>query len=44
MSELRKIYDSVEFNAHVSVILDGENAWEFYPQNGRPFFHGFTTQ
>ena len=38
MSELRKIYDSVEFNAHVSVILDGENAWEFYPQNGRPFF------
>lgn len=23
--------------AVVSVILDGENAWEFYPQNGRPF-------
>ena len=39
MSELKKIYDSVEFNAHVSVILDGENAWEFYPQNGRLFFN-----
>ncbi len=22
----------------VSVILDGENAWEFFPENGRPFF------
>lgn len=22
----------------VSVILDGENAWEFYPQNGQQFF------
>ncbi|RMF82353.1 MAG: glycoside hydrolase, partial [Nitrospirae bacterium] len=21
----------------VSLILDGENAWEFYPENGRPF-------
>lgn len=39
MTELKKIYDSVEFNAHVSVILDGENAWEFYPQNGRRFFN-----
>ena len=24
--------------AVVSVILDGENAWEFYRENGRPFF------
>ncbi len=24
-------------NAIVPVILDGENCWEFYPQNGRPF-------
>ena len=23
--------------ATVPVILDGENAWEYYPQNGRPF-------
>ena len=27
--------------AVVSVILDGENAWEFYPENGRPFFRAF---
>lgn len=39
MSELKKIYDSVEFNPHVAVILDGENAWEFYPQNGQLFFN-----
>jgi alpha-amylase/alpha-mannosidase (GH57 family) len=39
MSELKKIYDSVDFNPHVSVILDGENAWEFYPQNGSLFFN-----
>ena len=26
--------------ATVSVILDGENAWEFYPQNGMAFFRG----
>ncbi len=38
MSELKKIYDSVDFNPHVAVILDGENAWEFYPQNGKLFF------
>ena len=25
-------------DAIVSVILDGENAWEFYPENARPFF------
>jgi len=24
-------------NPTVSVILDGENAWEYFPQNGRPF-------
>ena len=27
--------------AVVSVILDGENAWEFYPRNGRPFLRAF---
>jgi alpha-amylase/alpha-mannosidase (GH57 family) len=27
--------------AVVSVILDGENAWEFYSQNGRPFLRSF---
>ncbi len=27
--------------ATVSVILDGENAWEFYPENGRDFLRQF---
>ncbi len=27
----------------VSIILDGENAWEFYPQSGRPFLEKFYT-
>lgn len=27
--------------AVVSVILDGENCWEFYRQNGRPFLRAF---
>ncbi len=39
MGRLRDIYDSCDFNPHVSVILDGENAWEFYPQNAAPFFN-----
>ncbi|MDE3169445.1 MAG: glycoside hydrolase [Acidobacteriota bacterium] len=26
--------------ATVSLILDGENAWEYYPQNGREFLRG----
>ena len=27
--------------ATVSLILDGENAWEYYPSNGREFLRGF---
>ena len=27
----------------ISVILDGENAWEYYPRNGRQFFHALYT-
>lgn len=27
--------------ATVSIILDGENAWEYYPQNGREFMREF---
>jgi len=41
MAELKKIYDSVDFNPHVAIILDGENAWEFYPQNGKLFLPHF---
>ena len=26
-----------EPNRIVSIILDGENAWEYYPENGYPF-------
>lgn len=29
-----------EKNPHIFVIVDGENAWEFYPNNGLDFFHG----
>ncbi|MCA1928167.1 MAG: hypothetical protein LDL13_07785, partial [Calditerrivibrio sp.] len=38
---LKDIYDSCNFSPHVSVILDGENAWEFYKNNGRDFFTSF---
>jgi len=37
ISELQKIENS-NANALVSVILDGENAWEFYKNNGFDFF------
>lgn len=37
MGRLRRIYEANEFSPIVSVIMDGENAWEFYPQNGREF-------
>lgn len=38
MHHLKNIYDSVDFSPHVSVILDGENAWEYYNQNAYKFF------
>ena len=28
----------------VSVILDGENAWEYYPNDGKAFFHALYTR
>ena len=37
MNELRRIEDSYN-NAKVFVILDGENAWEFFKNNGLDFF------
>jgi len=37
ISELQKI-ENRDANALVSVILDGENAWEFYKNNGFDFF------
>ena len=38
IKRLRRIYDNNEENIHVSVILDGENAWEYYPSGGSKFF------
>jgi alpha-amylase/alpha-mannosidase (GH57 family) len=37
MAELQKI-ENINDNATVFVILDGENAWEFYKNNGLDFF------
>ena len=45
ISRLKGIFDSLEGDAGVakagppivSVILDGENAWQYYPENGEPF-------
>lgn len=38
MLRLKHIYEKSDFNPVVSVILDGENAWEFYKNNGKDFF------
>ena len=40
MGRLRKIADENP-DALVSVILDGENAWEYYENNGYDFFEAF---
>jgi len=37
MSELQKI-ENLDSNSTVFVILDGENAWEFFPNNAFDFF------
>ncbi len=37
---LRHIYETEE-RPLVSIILDGENCWEYYPQNGKRFLHLF---
>lgn len=39
VAKLREIYDNVGFSPLVNVILDGENAWEFYPNNAFEFFN-----
>jgi len=38
MEKLADIYDSCDFSPIVPVILDGENAWEYYPENAYRFF------
>jgi len=37
---LENIVDAPPVGGVVSVILDGENAWEYYPDNGFHFLHG----
>jgi len=38
MDKLSEIHDSCDFSPIVPVILDGENAWEYYPENANQFF------
>ena len=39
VAKLRDIYRHASGSPLVNVILDGENAWEFYPNNASDFFH-----
>jgi alpha-amylase/alpha-mannosidase (GH57 family) len=39
IKKLKNIYDLCEHEPVVTVILDGENAWEFYKKNASDFFH-----
>ncbi|QKF83239.1 glycoside hydrolase family 57 protein [Halarcobacter ebronensis] len=38
VSHLKNIYYNAQESVVVPVILDGENAWEFYPNNAQNFF------
>jgi len=38
MEKMSDIFDSCDFSPIVPIILDGENAWEFYPENAYEFF------
>ena len=38
VSHLKNIYLNADTSPIVPVILDGENAWEFYPNNAQAFF------
>ncbi len=38
MSRLRELYNLINFEAVIPIILDGENAWEYYENNARDFF------
>lgn len=38
IQRLRKIYVNSSQNCSVNIILDGENAWEHYPENAMEFF------
>lgn len=38
MGRLKELYDFINFEAVVPIILDGENAWEYYENNAKDFF------
>ncbi|MDD3466854.1 MAG: glycoside hydrolase family 57 protein [Campylobacterales bacterium] len=38
MGKLKRLHDSISFEAVVPIILDGENAWEYYENNAKDFF------
>jgi len=40
MGRLKELYHYINFEAVVPIILDGENAWEYYDNNARDFFDG----
>ncbi len=40
MGRLKELYYSISFEAVVPIILDGENAWEYYNHNAKDFFEG----
>lgn len=37
LDRVRSIRDAIDRPSILSIILDGENAWEFYPEGGAPF-------
>ncbi|MEA1918181.1 MAG: glycoside hydrolase family 57 protein [Campylobacterota bacterium] len=39
VEHLRDIYNMCDFSPLINVILDGENAWEFFPNNAKEFFY-----
>lgn len=43
VQHLKNIYDNCNFSPLVNIILDGENAWEFFPNNGWEFFNELYT-
>lgn len=39
LAQIKNLFENSEDTPVVSVILDGENAWESYPDNGYPFLN-----
>ncbi len=44
IKHLKAIYELYDFSPLVNVVLDGENAWEFYKNNGFDFFEKLYSQ